>query len=142
MFPTRRASKDFHFPPSLVGATPFWLAARISDPALMRLLAEHGADPHFVHRATYTSGRLERLEESTTALMAVLGMAALGVQAWIPPERGKFDALRLEAVTVAAELGVDLNAIDTKGRTALDAAITLGDEAIVEFLVEHGALRR
>ncbi len=137
--PTRRASKDFHFPPSLVGATPFWLAARISDPALMRLLAEHGADPHFVHRANYKSGRLEQLEESTTALMAVLGMAARGVQAWVPPERGKLDALRLEAVTVAAELGVDLNAVDITGRTALDAAMTLGDEAIVEFLIEHGA---
>ena len=30
---------------SLVGATPFYLAAKFSDAALMRLLAEHGADP-------------------------------------------------------------------------------------------------
>ena len=137
--PTRRASDDFHFPPSLVGATPFWLAARIGDPDLMRLLAEHGADPHFVHEATYKNVRLEVLEESTTALMAVLGMAARGAQAWIPPERGTLDELRREAVTVAAELGVDLNAVDTKGHTALDAAMMLGDEAIVEFLIGQGA---
>jgi len=137
--PTRRASDDFNFPPSLVGATPFWLAARISDPVLMRLLAEHGADPQFVHRATYKSERLEQFDEATTALMAVLGMAARGAQAWIPPERGTFDDMRREAVTIAVELGVDLNAVDTKGRTALDAAMTLGDDAIVEYLVAHGA---
>jgi ankyrin repeat protein len=137
--PTRRASEDFHFPPSLVGATPFWLAARFSDPVLMRLLAEYGADPLFVHQATYKNLRLQILEESTTALMAALGMAARGAQGWIPPERGEIDALRLEAVMVAVELGVDVNAVDNQGRTALDAAMALEDEAIVEFLVEHGA---
>src|SRR5690348_16366202 len=26
--PTRRSSEDFHFEPSMVGATPFWMAAR------------------------------------------------------------------------------------------------------------------
>src|SRR5262249_45098552 len=33
--PTRRSSKDFHFSPELVGATPFWLAARFGGPELM-----------------------------------------------------------------------------------------------------------
>ena len=34
--PTRRSSNDFHFEPALVGATPFWLAARFSEPGIMR----------------------------------------------------------------------------------------------------------
>ena len=32
-------------PLSLIGATPFWLAAKFADSRVMRLLAEHGADP-------------------------------------------------------------------------------------------------
>ncbi|PYS16070.1 MAG: hypothetical protein DMG17_12980, partial [Acidobacteria bacterium] len=30
--PTRRSSRDFNFPPELIGATPFWLAARFTEP--------------------------------------------------------------------------------------------------------------
>src|SRR6202795_3427633 len=30
--PTRRSSHDFHFEPALVGATPYWLAARFTQP--------------------------------------------------------------------------------------------------------------
>lgn len=137
--PTRRASRDFHFPPSLVGATPFWLAARFSDPALMRLLAHHGADPRFVHRADYKNTRLERFQESTTALMAAVGVGARGARAWVEPSPAELDALRLEAVTVATELGVDVNAVDAEGRTALDAATALRYEAVVEYLAGQGA---
>ena len=45
----------------------------------------------------------------------------------------------LEAVTLATEQGVDLNAANTDGRTALDAARALKFERVVSFLVEHGA---
>ena len=58
--PTRRSSKDFNFAPELVGATPFWLAARFTEPGVMRLLVKHGADPLFVHRADYHAGRRSR----------------------------------------------------------------------------------
>src|SRR5205085_11243615 len=46
---TRRSSHDYNFAPELVGATPFWLAARFAEPNVMRLLVQHGADPLFVH---------------------------------------------------------------------------------------------
>src|SRR5262249_24755471 len=49
--PTRRTSKDYNFDPELVGATPFWLAARFTEPNIMRLLMQHGGDPLFVHHA-------------------------------------------------------------------------------------------
>ena len=56
--PVRRDSVDYYLHPSYVGATPFWLAARFSAPAIMRLLAEHGADPLIAHRPVYWEGRL------------------------------------------------------------------------------------
>src|SRR5262249_15148843 len=51
--PTRRSSHDFNFAPELVGATPFWLAARFTEPGVMRLLLKHGADPLFVHKGDH-----------------------------------------------------------------------------------------
>ena len=138
--PTRRSSKDFHFGPELVGATPFWLAARFAEPAVMRLLVEHGADPLFVHHAEYHKEEgAERRTETTTALMAAAGMG--GGTAWVQPGRSEREALSLEAVKLAIELGVDVNAANADGRTALDAAKALKYETVVTLLVEHGAGR-
>jgi ankyrin repeat protein len=135
--PTRRASKDFNFAPELVGAAPFWLAARFSEPNVMRLLAQHGADPLFVHHAEYAVSYSERRRHVTTALMAATGMG--GGIAWVPPDRGEREALVLEAVKLATELGVDVNAANADGRTALDSATALKYESVVKFLVEKGA---
>ena len=55
------------------------------------------------------------------------------------PDRGEREALMLEAVKLAVELGVDVNAANTDGRTALDAAKALKYESVVKFLVEKGA---
>ena len=135
--PTRRASSDFNFRPALVGATPFWLAAYFTEPNVMRLLVEHGADPLFVHHADYAVGAgAERRREATTALMAATGMGGGRAKAWVEPDRGEREALTLEAVMLAVELGVDVNAANTDGRTALDAAKALEYETVVTFLVE------
>jgi ankyrin len=136
--PTRRSSKDFHFAPPLVGATPFWLAARFSEPAIMRLLVKHGADPLFVHRAKYHREEgAEPRTDATTAVMAATGMG--GGTPWVQPERDQREALMLEAVTLAVALGVDVNAANDDGRTALDAATSLKYTSVVNFLVEKGA---
>jgi len=135
--PTRRASNDFNFPPALVGATPFWLAARFSQPGVMRLLLAHGADPLYVHRVDYGTERGERRREATTALMAAAGMG--GGVAWVQPARAQREALTLEAVTLALELRIDVNAANVDGRTALDAAEAVGYDAVVDLLVEKGA---
>ena len=46
--PVRPASdSDLNFHPAWIGATPFWLAARFTQPNVMRLLAEYGADALF-----------------------------------------------------------------------------------------------
>jgi ankyrin repeat protein len=137
--PTRRASKDFNFHQALVGASPLWLAARFSEPNVMRLLVKHGADPLFVHHADYTVGENNpvRRREATTALMAAAGMG--GGTPWVRPDRGEREALTLEAVKLAIELGVDVNAANTDGRTALDAAEVQGYDAVVDLLYEKGA---
>jgi ankyrin repeat protein len=140
--PTRRSSDDFNFAPDLVGATPFWLAARFSDPKVMRLLVKHGADPLFVHRGEAVSGGIsgngyQRRINVTTALMAATGMG--GGRAWVQPDPSEQEPLMLEAVKLAVELGVDLNRANTDGRTALDAARALKYASVVSFLVERGA---
>jgi ankyrin repeat protein len=137
--PTRRSSKDWNFAPELVGATPFWLAARFAQPDVMRLLVKYGADPLFVHRVDYTADGLltERRTLVTTALMAATGMG--GGTAWVQPSRAEREAPMLEAVKLAVELGVDVNAANTDGRTALDAAQALKYPTVITFLVQHGA---
>ena len=141
--PMRRSARDFNFAPELVGATPFWLAARFTEPGVMRLLVEHGADTRFVHHSEkVVEGRagegFQHRLEATTALMAATGMGG-GSEAWVPLERGQREALTLAAVKLAVELGIDVNAANTDGRTALDAAKTLKFETVVAFLVERGA---
>jgi hypothetical protein len=108
----------------------------------MRLLVKHGADPLFVHHVEYVvQGRggdgFEHRTQATTALMAAVGMG--GGTAWIQIDRGEREALTLEAVKLETELGVDVNAANTDGRTALDAAKALKYDAVVKFLVENGA---
>src|SRR5205809_3039543 len=142
--PTRRHSDDFHFEPELVGATPFWLAARFSEPGVMRLLVKRGADPLFVHHGDHmVDGRsgvaaFEHRTHVTTALMAATGIG--GGTAWVQPDRSEREALTLEAVKLAAELGVDINAADIDGRTALDSAKALKYDTVVKFLVDNGAV--
>jgi ankyrin len=136
--PERRSSEDFNFAPAIVGATPFWLAARFDEPAVMRLLVKQGADPLFVLRNEYyVNDYNDRRTQATTALMAAVGIG--GGRAWAQPDRAERAALMLETVKLAIELGVDVNAANTDGRTVLDVARASKLEPIVNVLVEKGA---
>ncbi len=156
-----RDSADFFFPPWFVGAPAFWLAARHREAGIMRLLARYGADPHATHGPEYwtrdrgtAAGRMWFEEGETTALMAAVGLGgrdplwavdhrarvAEATELGRGPDRGAAEAATLEAVRVAVELGVDVNAANARGRTAVRAAMTDGFEKVVAFLLEHGAL--
>jgi len=140
--PTRRASRDLHFPAAFVGATPFWLAARFARAEIMRLLVDYGADPLFVHEAKYIADGIYELRiERTTSLMAALAMGGSPrFQPWVPyTDDGTSESRTLAAVTLAADLGVDVNATDTLGRTALDEAEAQHYASVVMFLLERGA---
>lgn len=107
---------------NMLGATPFLLAARTADPEYMRLLAELGADPLLPN------------SEGSTPLMVAAG---LGTAA--PGEDPGTESEVLEAVRVALELGGDVNAVDSKGETAMHGASAKHAPSVVRFLVERGA---
>ena len=136
--PTRRSSRDHNFAPELVGATPYWLASRFNQPDVMRLLLKHGANAMIVHHANYHSEEpVAPRTQVTTAVMAAVGMG--GGVAWVQPDRLEREKLMLESVTLAVEQGVDVNAVNSDGRTALDAARALKFESVVKFLTDRGA---
>ncbi len=105
-----------------IGATPFLLAARTADGELMRLLAQLGADPLLPN------------EDNTTPLMVAAGV---GTQA--PGEDPGTEPEVLDAVTVALQLGNDLNAVDKNGETVMHGAAYKHAPTVVRFLAGKGA---
>jgi len=98
---------------------------------------KHGADPKVVLKSDYYTGRNAHRKEETTAMMAALGMG--GGVAWVPVPRAQREPLALESAKLAADLGVDVNAANTDGRTALDAAQALKYQTVAQFLNDKGA---
>ena len=141
--PVRRDSLDYYYHPGFVGATPFWLAARFSQPAMMRLLAAHGADPGYVHTVSFW-GRRGKDSKYTrvaptkvTPMLAALGMGGLNsVRAPLPSER---EAIALESIKIAVEAGAPVDAADQDGRTALEVATALRYKSVIDYLTSKGA---
>jgi ankyrin repeat protein len=104
------------------GQTPFIAAALAGDTSVMRLLLEHDADPHI---ATI---------HGTTALMAAAGINWVVSQTYT-----EGPAQLLEAVQLCHELGMDVNAVNSMGLTAVFGAANRGSDDIIRFLVEQGA---
>lgn len=138
--PTRRSSEDFNFDPEIVGATPYWLAARFTEPDVMRMLVKHGADPKFVLHSEYVAeqgfGQVER-KETATPLMAATG--SIRIKPWVDAKPFEREALTLETVKLTVELGSDLNTANTDGSTALDGAKALRYNSVIQYLTEKGA---
>lgn len=109
-------------PIAVTGATPFLLAAKNADLALMRLLLELGAD-HLLPN-----------KDNSTPLMAAAG---LGTRA--PDEEAGTEAEALEAAALLLKLGADINAVDNKGETAMHGAAYKSLPKMVEMLAERGA---
>ena len=126
---TERGSRDRWIHPSLVGATPLWLAARFGTPGVMRLLIGRGADPLFVHHSAYYDATIgsvatanvgidaPRLTETSTVLMAAVGIGGAQGMGWAVVDAKQREAEVLEAVKLALEHGVDINAVNHFGRT-------------------------
>jgi len=106
---------------SLVGATPFLLAAMAADLDVMRALLQAGADP------TATT------ESKTTALMLAAGLAHAPGITPIP------EASALDAVKLMVELGNDVRAANAAGETPLHAAAYWGADSIAQYLIDKGA---
>ena len=106
---------------SLVGATPFLVAALAGDVEVMRLLVAHGADP------------LLTTSDKTTPLMVAAGLGTSEDETLVPM------STRLDAAKLCVELGADVNAANEAGNTALHATAFLGFDTITQFLVDSGA---
>jgi ankyrin repeat protein len=104
------------------GQTPFLTAALSGDLDVMRLLLRHGADPHIP-----TFG-------GTTALMAAAGVNWVFDQTYDEGPRAL-----LEAVLLCAELGLDVNAVNSMGLTAAHGAANRGSDDILRLLAARGA---
>jgi hypothetical protein len=69
-------------------------------------------------------------------------MAATGIiriKPWVEAAPFEREALTLETVKLAVDLGSDLNTANTDGRTALDGAKALRYDSVVAYLTEKGA---
>ena len=104
------------------GQTPFIRAALAGDVTVMKLLLARGADPKI---PTFSG---------TTALMA-----AAGVNWVVDQTADEGAAALLEAVQLCAELGLDVNAINSMGLTAVHGAANRGSDDIIRFLASKGA---
>ena len=143
--PARRQSTDYSFHDSLIGATPLWLAARFTEPKIMTLLLERGADPFFIKDVSYPTLRgLEPViaeEGEISILMAAVGMGYRRLRmSWGSPERragiegSNREARILEAVEIAVATGVDSNLQDAAGMAARDFAKSRRYEEVFAFL--------
>jgi ankyrin repeat protein len=130
--PVRRNSEDFELPATLVGATPYLLAAKFLEVEIMRTLGAAGADPR------------RPMKSGATPLAAAAGLGA-GAQVdrrgLSVLDGGKMEDERrvLEAVTAAFDLGGDVNAANLAGDTPLHGAAAMGYNTVVQFLADHGA---
>jgi ankyrin repeat protein len=103
------------------GATPFLLAAAATDVGSMKALVERGADPRVA------------TEEGTTPVMVAAGLGKLWALS------AEEEVLALEAVRLAVDLGVDVNAAMKDGRTALMGAAHVGANSVIQLLADRGA---
>jgi ankyrin repeat protein len=116
-------------PFEMAAATPLWLAAISADVNLMNLMTEFEADPKL-------NG-----EGNITPLMAAARAACTGSCAFAGGNvaRPEDVELSLQAVKTAVKMGVDINAKNKEGQTAMHMAAFTGADAVVQFLAEQGA---
>jgi len=106
------------------GTTPLLRAAKAADLPAMRLLLAKGADAKLATRA------------GINPLMAAAGLGSKEEDA---TGRFKTEAEAIEAIQLCLDAGVDINAANGQGQTALHAAALKGYDQVVQYLADHGA---
>jgi ankyrin repeat protein len=126
--PARRPMGFGGSPLANKGITPFLRAAFVSDLPMMRLLLEHGADP----KATTDAG--------INALQIAAGLRWVDntMQTAVAQGFGSQED-SIEAIQLLLDKGLDINAVDNQGETAMHGAAFRGADKIVQYLADHGA---
>jgi ankyrin repeat protein len=130
--PGRRLSADYSLRHQMIGANAFWLAARFGEPAIMRELVDAGASAFIGPK------------DGTTALKAAMGFVS-GLtenrqgRYGVAVDRDAEERATLEAAQIVVAMGVDVNAVDPAGNTALHDAARQRFATVIEFLVSRGA---
>jgi len=106
------------------GSTALLRAAKAADLPAMRLLLAKGADAKLATRA------------GINPLMAAAGLGSKEEDA---TGRFKTEADAVEAIQLCLDAGVDINAANGQGQTALHAAALKGYDKVVQFLADRGA---
>jgi uncharacterized protein len=123
--PLRRDGPDFALPETLVGATPFLLAAKYADVDMMRFLAANGADI----KVAAKDGSTPLIEAAGADQRAnAFGGAA-----------SEDESHSREAVKFVLGLGCDVNATNQAGNTALHISAAKGYSTVVQLLADAGA---
>lgn len=107
------------------GSTPLMRAAKGTDVSVMKVLLAGGADPFLTQK------------DGTNALMLVAGGGA-GVGAFAPSLRVTEEGA-LETMQLLLDHGVEINAFNSNGLTAMHRAAGRGADKVVKYLAEHGA---
>ena len=112
------------------GTTPLMRAARTGDVLVMKALLDAGANPFLT------------LPDGTNALMLAAGqgyggLRGEGIRIVVPTAEGA-----AEAVQLLLDRGMDVDAFNGAGNTALHAAITRGDPVVRVLASRHARLIR
>ena len=139
------------------GATPFWRAAYASDIAAMKMLIEHGGDPNIptmkvAQRGNFQGGtrggsdrdplgRVRRCRPAGPARRRWSPTAGAGYSEGFAGNAHRFAPTGMMAAVkyLVEEVGVDVNAEDEDGSTAVHNAASRGDNEMILYLVSKGA---
>jgi ankyrin repeat protein len=105
------------------GTTALMRAAKSTDVPMVRILLDGGAD------ATLTQ------KDGTTA--AMISLLGFGSAAYI--NRTFLEDAALSTITLLVDHGLDVNAFNANGQTALHNAASQGANSVVKYLAAHGA---
>jgi len=107
-----------------MGTTPMLRAAKAGDAEVIRALLAKSADPKIPNK---------------TGITPLMAAAGLGTKEEDTTARKKTEADAIASIKLCLDAGVDVNAADNQGDTALHGAAQKGWDQVVQFLVDRGA---
>jgi len=135
------------------GATPFWRAAYASDIEAMKLLISRGADPLITTIKGPTAARqqggvqagdparLPPMPAGSPGIGPLHAAAGVGYGEGFAGNAHRFAATGMMSAVkyLIEDVGVDVNAVDDDGNTAVHHAAARGDNEMITYLVSKGA---